>query len=44
MSESLLQLYEKETPTQVLSCLEIFKNSYFEEQLLKNNGFQKVIV
>ena len=30
-----LQLYEKETPTQVLCCeyCEIFKNTYFEEHL-----------
>ena len=30
-----LQLYEKETPTQVFSCeiCEIFKNTYFEEHL-----------
>ena len=30
-----LQLYQKQTPTQVLSCeyCEIFKNTYFEEHL-----------
>ena len=30
-----MQLYEKETPTQVFSCeyCEIFKNTYFEEYL-----------
>ena len=30
-----LQLYEKETPTQVFSCehCEIFNNNYFEEHL-----------
>ena len=34
-TSSSLQLYQKETPTQVFSCeiCEIFKNTYFEEHL-----------
>ena len=28
---SLLQFYEKETPTRVFSWCEIFKNTYFQE-------------
>ena len=35
MLESLLQLYSKETPTQVFYCCDIFKNTYFEEHLRK---------
>ena len=31
--ESLLEFYENETPTQVFSCCEIYKNTYFEEHL-----------
>ena len=42
-----LQLYQKETPTQVFFCeiYEIFKNIYFEEQLLMTafESFLKVV-
>ena len=42
-----LQLYQKETPTQVFFCeiYEIFKNIYFEEQLLMtaSESFLKVV-
>ena len=35
MEHERLQLYSKQTPTQVLSCeyCETFKNTYFEEHL-----------
>ena len=35
MQQSHLQLYRKETPTQVFYCCEIFKNTYFEEHLCR---------
>ena len=42
-----LQLYQKETPTQVFFCeiYEIFKSIYFEEQLLMtaSESFLKVV-
>ena len=42
-----LQLYQRETPTQVFFCeiYEIFKNIYFEEQLLMtaSESFLKVV-
>ena len=42
-----LQLYQEETPTQVFFCeiYEIFKNIYFEEQLLMtaSESFLKVV-
>ena len=42
-----LQLYQKETPTQMFFCeiYEIFKNIYFEEQLLMtaSESFLKVV-
>ena len=33
MLESLLQLYQKEAPTQLFYCYEILKNTYFQEHL-----------